>query len=180
MLNKDILVPEFNGNQNPNESYTNKYQKHVAFSYNFKSACADDKFCKPFKSYLGENAIYNFISGLSEVSKYCKDVMKKHFNNKLAMTKEDNEDFENSAKCVICDNDYIDADIKVRYHCHVTGKYRGSVHTDCNVNVKLYHKIPVEFHNLKKYDSHLTMQELGKFNPKISFFIKWIGKVYEL
>ena len=86
------------------------------------------------------------------------------------MTKEDNEDFENSAKCVICDNDYIDTDIKVRYHCHVTGKYRRSVHTDCNVNVKLYHKIPVEFHNLKKYDSHLTMQELGKINPKISFF----------
>ena len=30
---ESILVPEDNGNQNPNESYTNKYQEHVACSY---------------------------------------------------------------------------------------------------------------------------------------------------
>ena len=34
--------------------------------------------------------------------------MKKHFNKELVMTKKDNEDFENSAKCLICDNSYID------------------------------------------------------------------------
>ena len=34
------------------------------------------------------------------------------------MTKEDNKDFENSTKYWICDNDYIDADIKIRY-CHI-------------------------------------------------------------
>ena len=31
-----ILVPEDNGKQNPNESYTNKYQKHVACSFGYK------------------------------------------------------------------------------------------------------------------------------------------------
>ena len=30
------------------------------------------------------------------------------------MTKEDNEDFENSTKSRICVNDYIDGDVKVR------------------------------------------------------------------
>ena len=30
-------------------------------------------------------------------------------------------------------------------------------------------KIHVVFHNLKNYDSHLIMQELGKFNLKINF-----------
>ena len=34
--------------------------------------------------------------------------------------------------------------------------------------VKLNHKIPVEFHSLENYDSHLIMQELGKFNLKIN------------
>ena len=34
-----------------------------------------------------------------EESKYCSDVMKKHFNKELVMTKKDNEDFENSTKC---------------------------------------------------------------------------------
>ena len=82
---------------------------------------------------------------------YCNDVINKHFNKELVMTKEDNEYFENSTKCWICDNDYIGTDFKVRDHCHVTEKYRGSVHRDCNINVKLNHKIPVVFHNLKKY-----------------------------
>ena len=83
------------------------------------------------------------------------------------MTKKDNEDFENSTKCKICDNDYTDADVKVRDHCHITGKYRGSAHRNCNINVKLNEKIPVVFHNLKNYNSHLTIQELAKVNLKI-------------
>ena len=70
-------------------------------------------------------------------------------------------------KCWICDNDYIDGYVKVRNHCHITGKYRGSAHRDCNITVKLNHKIPVTFHNLKNDDSHLIMQELSKFNLKI-------------
>ena len=51
------LVLEDNGNQNPNESYTNKCQKHVAFSCGYKLVCVDDKFSQPFKSYLGEDAV---------------------------------------------------------------------------------------------------------------------------
>ena len=46
---KSILVPEDNGNQIPNESYTNKYQKHVACIYGYKLVCVDDKFSKSFK-----------------------------------------------------------------------------------------------------------------------------------
>ena len=100
-------------------------------------------------------------------SKYCSDVMKKHFNKELVMTKKDNEDFENSTKCWICDNDYIDNDIKVRDSCHIIGKYRGFVHRDCNINVKLNHRTLVVFYNLKNYDLHLIMQEIGKFNLQI-------------
>ena len=37
-----------------------------------------------------------------EESKYCSDVMKKHFNKELVMTKKDNEDFESCTKCWIC------------------------------------------------------------------------------
>ena len=49
-----------------------------------------------------------------------------------------------------CENDYVDNDIEVRDHCHITEKYRGSAHRDCNINLKLNQKIPVVFHNLKK------------------------------
>ena len=36
-----------------------------------------------------------------EESKFCIDIMKKHFNKELVMIKIDNEDFENSTKCWI-------------------------------------------------------------------------------
>ena len=48
--------------------------------------------------------------------------MEKHFNEELVMTKKDNEDFQNSTTCRICDNDFIDNDVKERNHCHITRK----------------------------------------------------------
>ena len=95
---ESILVPEDNGKQNPNESHISKYQNYIASSYGYKLVCIHNKFSKPLKSYLGKDAVYNFISSMIKESKYCSDVMKKHFNKELVMTKEDNEDFENSAK----------------------------------------------------------------------------------
>ena len=65
------------------------------------------------------------------------------------MAKEENQGFKNSTKSWISDNDYIDTDVKVRDHCHITGKYRGYAHRDCDINLKLSHKVPLVFHNLK-------------------------------
>ena len=74
------------------------------------------------------------------------------------VTKEDNEDFEDSTKCWICDNDYIDIDINVRDLCYIIGKYRGSPHRD--VNFTLNYKNTIVFCNLKDFNSDLVMQEL--------------------
>ena len=75
--------------------------------------------------------------------------MRKHFNKEFVMTKEDNKDFENTTKCWICDDDYVDNDVKGRYHCHITGKHGSSAHRDCNTNLKLNYKTPVIFQTLK-------------------------------
>ena len=154
---ESILVAEENGKRNPNESYNNKYQKHITCSYGYKLVCVDDKFSKPFKSYLGEDAVSNFISSMIEESKYCSDVMKKHFN-KLVITKEDNKDFENSTKFWICDNDYIDVNVKKRDNCHITRNIQ-VLHIKIVTSMfKLNHKTPVKFNNLNNFDSHLIMQ----------------------
>ena len=101
-------------------------------------------------------------------SKYCSEVMKNHFNKELVMTTEDNENFKNSTKCWVCDDDYIDGDVKVRDHCHITRKYRGSVQRDRNINLRLNHKIRIVFYKFNNYYSYLIMQELGKFNVKVN------------
>ena len=142
---ESILVPEDNGKQSPNKTYTSKYKKHVACSYGYKLVGVEDKFGKPFKSYLGEDVVYNFVNSRFEESKCCSNVIKNHFNKELVMTKNDNEDFKNSSKCWVCDEEYVDGYFKVRDQCYVTGKYRGSAHRDCNIKIKLSNNIPVVF-----------------------------------
>ena len=77
---ESILVPEGSRTQNPEESYSNKYQKHIAYNYDYELVCVNDRFSKLFKTYFGKDAVYNFINNMTEESKYCSDVMKKHFN----------------------------------------------------------------------------------------------------
>ena len=64
---------------------------------------------------------------------------------------------------LVCDNYQSNISLEL-YHW----KYEGSAHENCNINFKLNHKTSAVFHNLKNYDSYLTMQELGKFNLKIN------------
>ena len=73
-----------------------------------------------------------------------------------------------------------DNSVKVRYHYHITGKYRDSAHRDYNINSRLNHKILVVFYNLKNYDSHLIMQELSKFKLKISVIPNVLEKYMSL
>ena len=94
-------MPENNRKQNLEETYKKNYQKKIACSYGYKLVIVDDKF-KPFKTYLGEDAVCKFINSMIEESKYCSDLMKNRFIKQPVMTKEDNENFKNSlTKCCI-------------------------------------------------------------------------------
>ena len=57
-----------------------------------------------------------------------KKKIKKHFNKNLVTYPEDEEKFQLSNKCWICDKLFDVGDDKVRYYCHVTGKYRDFAH----------------------------------------------------
>ena len=42
-----------------------------------------------------------------------------------------------------------------------TGKFRGALHSKCNLRLKRTRALPVYFHNLKSYDSHLFVKDLA-------------------
>ena len=84
------------------------------------------------------------------------------------MSAEYEERFQLSDKCWICDKLFDAENNKVKDHCNITGKYRGSAHWSCNVNLKLNRKVSVIFNNLRGYDSHLIMQEINKFNIELN------------
>ena len=92
--------------------------------------------------------------------------MKKHFNKNLIMSEEE-EQFQSSNTCWIFEQLIYNDDKKVRDHCHITGKFKGTAHCSCNINLQLTKKVPVIFHNLRGYDSHLIFCELNKFDVKI-------------
>ena len=80
------------------------------------------------------------------------------------MSAEENEKFEMTNICWICGKLIDNGDNKVRDHYHITGKYRVAAHDGCNINLGISKKVPVIFHNLRGYDSHLIFKKLSKFN----------------
>ena len=64
---------------------------------------------------------------------------------------------QSSNKCWICNKLFTEDDKKLRDHGHITEKYRGSAHSNCNINLRLTKKFPVIFHSL-------IMQKIDKFD----------------
>ena len=69
---------------------------------------------------------------------------------------------------MICNKLFTDNDKKVRDHDHITENYRGSAHSNCDINLKLNKIVPVIFHNFRGYDNPLIMGEINKFDVQIS------------
>ena len=73
----------------------------------------------------------------------------------------------NLCKKPLLQKNYRDA---VKDHCHLTGKYRGAAHNQCNLKLRINPKtdqIPVVFHNLRGYDAHHLMQALANLKKEV-------------
>ena len=86
--------------------------------------------------------------------------------------KDDKQKAEKQTNCYACKKPllhkyYRDA---VKDHCHLTGKYRGAAHSECNLKLKINpktHQVPVVFHNLRGYDAHHLMQAMANLNKEV-------------
>lgn len=61
--------------------------------------------------------------------------------------------------------------LRKKDHCHVTGKFRGAAHNECNLKLRIFPnktKIPVVFHNLRGYDAHHLMQKITDIDKEIN------------
>ena len=158
-------------NEKNKGSYTEAYQTHEDCGYGYKLVCCyDDKYSKGI--YRGENAVYRFMEKMLEEVKSCKAVIRKRFNEPLVMTEDDEQRFRTMDRCHICGEKYTDKDVRIRDHCHITGTFKGSAHQECNLKLRIKPeniKIPVIFHNLRGYDSHFIMQQIGEIAKKHAY-----------
>ncbi|CAB4023342.1 Gastrula zinc finger, partial [Paramuricea clavata] len=149
------------------KSTTDLYQTHKACSFGLKTVCHyDDQYSGEYISYVGEDATVVFLKTVLKESIKCREMVNKVFKKKMEITPEQEAEFWMTRNCSICGNDL--GDDRVRDHDHVTGLYRGAAHNMCNLKYRITWKVPVVFHNLRGYDSHLIMQEIGKFKMNIN------------
>ena len=164
---ESFIKPMDSCNPDPNHSYTKKYQKHKpsGFSYYIKSLYEDVKksekrtYIKTKKEEPEPEDV--FVKWLEEDVKKIANIKPKE----MIITEEEQKQFDKASDCWIC-REKLGIDDKVRDHCHYTGRYRGAAHNKCNLNYSKPKGVPVFFHNLSGYDSHLFIRSLGSPNPK--------------
>ena len=83
------------------------------------------------------------------------------------MTNEEWRNFKFASRCCICKGVLKDDEPKVRDHDHRTGKFRGASLKQCNINYYTNRYLPVVFHNLRGYDSHLIINKAFEINNEI-------------
>ena len=64
-------------------------------------------------------------------------------------------------------------DLKVKYHCHYIGKYRGAAYSICNFKISIHKEIPAVFHNQSHCDYHFIIKKLAK---KCKMVFNCLGK----
>ena len=161
-----LIKPIQNCQPNPESSYTKKNQKHEPVSFSYYIKCFDDSVYEPrLRSYTGEDAMEKFVEWLEQDVKEIANIP----DVEMIFGPDELVQFNGATKCWICKGEFDDTadekgyrkNEKVKDHCHYTGRFRGAAHNSCNLKYKKPKFIPVVFHNLSGYDSHLFIKNLG-------------------
>ena len=131
-------------------------------------------------SFVEKQNKLNYYRGKDCIEKLCKK-LKEHAmkittkKKMITLTYEENKSYNKQEACHICkemfcmdkDDDKYKNKIKVKDHCHYTGKSRGAAHSKCNLNYKVPKDIPIIIHNVS-YDTHFIINQLAEFKGELN------------
>ena len=137
-----------------------QYQQHEVFSVGYYVQCAYDKTISGYQSYRGDDCIAWFADKLEDLAHRVKSILSTNIPM-INLTAEEWEKYNSATQCHICEKPFAPDDSRVRDHCHLTGRYRGPAHSNCNLNYKDSYVIPIVFHNLSGYDAHFIIKEIA-------------------
>ena len=143
----------------PSQPYTNEVNQHMPSGWCVYSKFAYGDVDNPLRTYRGKDCIETFCNYIKEEAHRLYHMFPEKPMDSL--TKKQWKKYKRSTKCHICYKPFTQTNLKVRDHCHYTGLYRGPAHLLCNLRYKIPSYIPVVFHNLSGYDTHLFIRELG-------------------
>ena len=149
-------------NPKPTGPYTLEVTKHSPSGWCVYSKFAYGEVKDPVKHYRGKDCLEKFCNYFRQEAYRLYHMFPEKPMDPL--TKKQWKKFDKTSRCHICFKQFGNSKKgpKVHDHCHYTGCYRGPVHRNCNLMHRIPSYIPVVFHNLSGYDTHLFIKELGK------------------
>ena len=156
---ESLLEPIQGSSKDPSGPWTTAINNYIPSGWCVYSEFAYGVVQNPLTLYRGKNCVKKFSDHVIGEARRLYHAFPERPMNPL--TSNQNERYKKSKRCHICFRPFTLKDPKVRDHCHYTGKYRGAVHRNCNLQYKIPSNIPIVFHNLAGYDAHLFIRELA-------------------
>lgn len=141
----------------------NEDKQHIPCSYGYRIVSTIElNDVEQFEVYTGKDCIFRFMNKLKAIAQQLDGIFKSRNKEFLThnLTNEEEEQFQCTNICHFCCKLIEKDDVKVRDHCHLTGKYRGPAHNKCNINVREKSNVKVVFHNGSNYDFKLLVKHL--------------------
>ena len=113
-------------------------------------------------NYVGRDAQKVFVREVERIRD--EFYIMYRYSERMVFTERDKVFHDSQKRCYDCGGEFRpdhQKRHKVRDHCHFTGCYRGALHNVYNLHMNRKWCIPVFFHNLSGYDSHLFLRELS-------------------
>ena len=143
---------------------SDKIAKHELNSAAAYFVCTSDNARNQYDKFEGKDCVQNMLEQLRLLATRC--VKEQQENANMTLTEQDKRNHFRAKTCYICEGAFTESNKKVRDHCHRTGNYRGAAHNACNINYFSNRYLPVVFHNLRGYDSHLIIKKAFEFVKK--------------
>ncbi|XP_070167595.1 uncharacterized protein [Polyergus mexicanus] len=143
---------------------TSIVQHHKVYSAGYYARCAFDDAGSTYKAYRGENCVSWFVKELYDLALRAKTILSTDAPM-TDLTPDEWERFMSATHCRVCEKPFESEDARVRDHCHLTGRYRGPAHSNCNLNYKETYVISIFFHNLSGYDAHFIIKDVANAFP---------------
>ncbi|KYN30222.1 hypothetical protein ALC57_00316, partial [Trachymyrmex cornetzi] len=136
------------------------HHHHQVFSIGYYVRCSYDNSLSKYRFRRDPDCVSWFVEELRSLAHSVKKILVANVPMET-LSSEQRETLHSATHCHVCEKPFAPDDNRVRDHCHLTGRYRGPAHSNCNLNYKNSYFIPIVFHNLSGYDSHFIIKEIA-------------------
>jgi len=105
------------------------YQNHRIFTVGYYVHCLYDDSLSFYRFRRDNDCVAWFAEQLRNLTYSVNCILSAN----VPMVDFDYEKFNSTTHCHVCEKSFAPDDTRVRDHCHLTGQFRGSAHSNCNL-----------------------------------------------